>query len=82
MESRADGRETYSTTKAKAMPQVVTSQPPPVVQEEEDDTSIPVPVDTPCRRSGCGAKFVSEEISRLGEGMGTVCKYHPAPVRL
>jgi hypothetical protein len=90
MDSNVNGRETYSTTLRDATvtpsgsslttEQVVVPQPVPVVQEEEDDLSVPVPVGTVCKRSGCGAEFVSEEASRIGEGEGTVCRYHPAPV--
>jgi hypothetical protein len=88
MESTADGREIYSTAMMPSVlsgissvaPQVMTPSPAVVVQEEEDEPSIPVLVDTPCKRLGCGAKFVSQEASRLGEGEGTVCRYHPAPV--
>lgn len=48
-------------------------------QEEEDDLTAPVPSGTVCKRKGCGVSFVSENESRLGDGPGTVCTYHPAP---
>ena len=90
MDSTADGREIYSTSLKDAVgvvsksssitPQIVTPQPAAVVQEEIDDLSIPVPVGTLCKRHGCGVKFLSEEASRVGEGEGATCRYHPAPV--
>jgi hypothetical protein len=51
----------------------------PVI-EEEDDPSVPVSAGTSCRRKGCGVVFESDEINRIGDGEGTVCTYHPAPV--
>ncbi|KAF8495395.1 HSP20-like chaperone [Gautieria morchelliformis] len=89
MDSNVNGRETYSTTlrdttvtpsgASHTAEQVVVPQPVPVVQDEEDDLSVPVPVGTVCKRTGCGVKFVSEEASRIGEDEGAVCRYHPAP---
>ena len=89
MESTINGRETYSTAVVDA---IVTSgsshptEPVPIpqpiaeVREEEDDPSIPVPVGAKCKRHGCEVKFESEETNRRGEGEGTVCIHHPAPV--
>jgi len=51
--------------------------PAPIV-EEEDDLSVPVSAGTTCKRNGCKAEFVSDEVNRLGDGEGTVCTYHPA----
>ena len=55
------------------------AQPEPTI-EEEDDISIPVDHGTPCRRKGCSVTFESNEAHRIGDGQGTVCVYHPAPV--
>src|SRR5204863_9064539 len=53
---------------------ITTPVPTPVVVEEkkpepleQDDLSIPVEKGTKCKRNGCNAEFVSEEISR-GDG--------------
>jgi hypothetical protein len=54
-------------------------QPAPVV-EDEDDPSVSVTAGTICRRKGCGLEFESDEANRIGDGEGTVCTYHPAPV--
>jgi hypothetical protein len=54
--------------------------PPPPVIEEEDDLGIPVKAGTACQRKGCGVVFESNEKNRIGDGEGTVCTYHPAPV--
>jgi len=80
------GKEVFTTVGAKpsafsaspknAPPPV---EPAPVIVEDEDDTSIPVAVGTICRRTGCGAEFVSDEVNRVGDGEDTVCTYHPAP---
>lgn len=67
------------TTVPKAVPTPLI--PPPPVAEEEDDLSTSVPLGTTCRRKGCGLAFVSDEENRLGDGEGTRCTYHPAPVR-
>lgn len=67
-------------TVPKAVP--TPSLPPlPPVAEEEDDLSTSVSPGTTCRRKGCGLAFVSNEENRLGDGEGTRCTYHPAPVR-
>ena len=57
----------------------VAVQPEPMV-EEEDDISIAVNPGAPCRRKGCGVAFESNEVHRIGDGQGTICVYHPAPV--
>ena len=76
------GQEVYSSA---AAPVPATSSapvpPPPVEEEEEDDLSVEVPVGTTCRHKGCGKTFVSNEVSRLGEGEGAICTYHPRAVR-
>jgi hypothetical protein len=58
-----------------------TALPPPVVEEEEDDLTISVARGTICKNKGCGVAFVSDEVNRLGDGEGTICSYHPKPVR-
>lgn len=50
------------------------------IAEEKDDISVPVTVGTVCRHKGCGLKFESDEANRIGDGEGTICTYHPAPV--
>lgn len=55
--------------------------PPEIVPViEEDDPGIAVPQGTQCRRNGCKALFVSDELSRFGNGEEAVCIYHSAPV--
>lgn len=81
------GKEIYTSglaastlaTPGNAALSVDAIQPEPVV-EEEDDTSIAVNPGTTCRRKGCGVAFESNEANRVGDGEGTVCVYHPAPV--
>ncbi|KAF8516925.1 chord-domain-containing protein [Hysterangium stoloniferum] len=71
------GVNTVSRAKATSSTSV-DADPPLPIQDEEDDTSIPVIFGTPCKRRGCGVTFNSEEESRIGEGEGTVCTYHPS----
>ncbi|KAG0705347.1 chord-domain-containing protein, partial [Suillus ampliporus] len=75
-----DGVEVYSSGAPKvASPKP--SIPPPVeapIVEDEDDLSVPVTSGTICKRRGCGAAFVSDEVNRIGDGDETVCTYHPA----
>ena len=76
------GKEVY-TSGASNIPTstaAVAVAPPPPVIEAEDDLSIPVKVGTPCQRKGCAVAFETDEINRIGDGKGTVCTYHPAPV--
>lgn len=54
--------------------------PAPPVIEAVDDLSVPVKIGTTCQRNGCGVVFESDEKNRIGDGEGTVCTYHPAPV--
>ncbi|KAG6334872.1 hypothetical protein ID866_4213 [Astraeus odoratus] len=79
----SQGTEVYSTQlpKAPAEPTAIvgtatSTEPPP----EEDDLSASVPPGTVCKRKGCGTAFVSDEENRIGDGAGTVCTHHPAPV--
>jgi hypothetical protein len=77
MTSSVGGTESYSTPnicKPAAPP------PPAPIILEEDDISTPVAVGTTCKRNGCQTTFISDEANRLGDGEGTVCVYHPAPV--
>lgn len=74
------GQETYTTSAPTAVP-IATSTPatppPPPEEEEEDDPTVEVPVGTTCRHKGCGKTFISNEVSRFGEGEEAVCVYHP-----
>lgn len=88
-----DGKEVYtseavltntssqSESKPPVSQPIAPTEPPPPAIEEEDDLSIPVAVGTKCLRKGCGKLFASDELNRLGDGEGTVCVYHPSPVR-
>jgi len=85
------GKETYSSGISIPKPQVPSTAissapavnlPPPAVVEEEDDLNVPVKPGTTCKRKGCGVTFVSDEVNRNGDGEGTKCVYHPAPVIL
>jgi len=88
MTQSKEGKEVYSTTR---IPRPQTSAPfsttlpvEPVLPsqpEEEDDLSVAVAPGTECRRKGCSVTFVSDAENRIGNGDGTVCTYHPAPVR-
>ncbi|OCH86557.1 chord-domain-containing protein [Obba rivulosa] len=71
------GQETYRI--APRAPSPGTPPEPAPVIEEEDDLSAPVAVGTECKRNGCKTKYESDEASRVGDGPGTVCKYHPMP---
>ncbi|KAL0578137.1 hypothetical protein V5O48_003842 [Marasmius crinis-equi] len=53
--------------------------PPPPLIEEEDDPDVAVEPGTPCKRKGCNTTFVSDEVSRKGDGDGSRCIYHPMP---
>lgn len=78
------GQETYTTSTPPTTIPLATptpATPPPPEEEEEEDLSVEVPVGTTCRHKGCGKNFVSNEVSRLGEGEDTICVYHPKPVR-
>ena len=86
----AEGKEVFTTrgaskpaasTPASNTAVDATSAPPPPVVEEEDDLSVSVAPGTVCKRKGCGVAFVSNEENRIGDGEGTVCVYHPMPVR-
>ncbi|KAI0341755.1 chord-domain-containing protein [Trametopsis cervina] len=72
------GKETYSSVTAPApLPAAPPLQPPPPPAEEEDDTAVPVAAGTICRRTGCGKSFISDEVSRHGDGPEAECVYHP-----
>ena len=62
---------------------VTTPTPTPVVIEEkkpepleQDDPLIPVERGTKCKRRGCNAEYVSDEVSR-GDGPEAQCVFHP-----
>jgi hypothetical protein len=81
MSDTPQGAEIYTAVSQRPN-QLSTPPPAPsVIVDEEDDTNVTVDSGTPCRRNGCKTEFVSDEINRLGDGEGTVCQYHPAPVR-
>ncbi|KAG6379056.1 HSP20-like chaperone [Boletus reticuloceps] len=85
-----DGKEVFSTAQtllnqpqtsaclSTALPAESTA---PFHTEEEDDLSIAVAPGIECRHKGCRVIFVSDAENRIGNGEGTVCTYHPAPVR-
>ncbi|KAF8894476.1 hypothetical protein BD779DRAFT_1501314 [Infundibulicybe gibba] len=76
------GGETFSTSTGTSTPVVsgiIATPPPKQAIEEEDDLAAPVNPGVQCRRNGCGIRFVSDEVSRQGEGEGAVCIYHPSP---
>jgi CHORD len=75
----AAGVETYGTLKSATPAPVI---PPPALEEkkpeplEQDDPSVPVQKGTKCRRLGCNAEHISDEVSR-GNGPGAICVFHP-----
>jgi len=74
------GKETYSTQSTlppKSAPTPAAKPEPLVV--EEDDLTIPVDAGSHCKRKGCFAVFISDEVNRNGDGEGTICTYHPMP---
>lgn len=85
----SDGKETFSVggsrqPQAKSLSAAIDASSPaaPVsVPEDEDDLSVPVASGKTCKRKACGVTFVSDEVNRIGDGEGTVCVYHPLPVR-
>lgn len=86
MTQSSDGKESYvsgSVTSNAPPPTTAIAtapvQPEPLV-EEEDDLSASVEPGTICRRKGCGVAYESDEVNRIGDGEGTVCVYHSAPV--
>lgn len=86
MESK-EGKEVYSTVRtlqSRTSAPLATTLPVESVspsQPEEDDLSVTVAPGTQCTRKGCSVVFASDADNRIGNGEGTVCTYHPAPVR-
>lgn len=74
------GKETFTSTFTPIPAPPPGAQPPPPEPEEEDDTSVSVSVGTVCRRNGCGEAFVSDQVSRHGDGPESTCVYHPKAV--
>jgi hypothetical protein len=75
------GEETFASTPVRApLPAATAAPPPPPEPEEEDDHSVSVSAGTLCRRKGCGKAFVSDEVSRHGDGPEAKCVYHPKSV--
>ena len=73
------GVETYGSVPQKPATPV---PPPQLVEEkkpeplEQDDPTIPVEKGAKCRRRGCHATYISDEISR-GDGDEAKCVFHP-----
>lgn len=88
MSGQVDGKEVYNSTSAAPAFESLTLEtkprtpppPPAPIVEEEDDLDLPVNPGTTCRRKGCGKEFVNNEESRIGNGEGAICTYHPADV--
>lgn len=76
----SDGKEIYTSNVVKKTPTLAVHPEVAPIIEEEDDLSIEVAPGTHCRRTGCKALFVSDELSRSGDGEEAVCIYHPSPV--
>lgn len=81
-----EGKEVYSTGRTLQLqasaPLTLPAEPVlPSPPEEEDDLGVAVASGTQCRRKGCSVAFASDAENRIGNGEGTVCTYHPAPVR-
>lgn len=76
-----DGKEVYHVSGLSAGALPVEANPAPAPTLELDDLNTSVEVGAPCRRKGCSTAFVSDEVNRQGDGEGTVCHYHPLPVR-
>jgi len=79
-----DGKEVYhvgipSTSTPPAPVEATPTPAAPIL--EMDDVNASVEVGALCRRNGCNAAFVSDEVNRQGDGEGTKCHYHPLPVR-
>jgi hypothetical protein len=74
------GVETYGSAHAQkivpeAAPQLVVEEKKPEPLEQ-DDLSIPVQKGERCKRKGCLAEYVSDEVSR-GDGLEAKCVFHP-----
>lgn len=89
MTESKEGKEVYSTgptLQSQIFAPLLTSTTLPAESilpssPEEDDLSVAVAPGTQCRRKGCSVTFASDTENRIGNGEGTVCTYHPAPVR-
>ena len=74
-----DGVEYYGAAKPtapNASKPAVKAQPQFNEVEDNDPEDVIVPAEEKCKRSGCGYKFVSNDISR-NEGSEASCTYHP-----
>jgi len=79
------GVETYGSAHAQkivpaAAPQLVVEEKKPEPLEQ-DDLSIPVQKGEKCKRKGCSAEYVSEEVSR-GDGPEATCVFHPGYLQI
>jgi hypothetical protein len=77
--------ETYGSAHAQkvvpaAVPQLVVEEKKPEPLEQ-DDPSIPVEEGEKCKRKGCSAEYVSDDISR-GDGAEAKCVFHPGYLQL
>lgn len=63
-----------ATTPAPPTPSIVEDKKPEPL--EQDDLSIPVEKGTKCKRKGCNAEYISDEVSR-GDGPEAQCVFHP-----
>ena len=73
--------ETYGTSHRMVTTPAPTPTPVVIGEKkrvpfEQDDPSIPVEKGTNCKRNGCNAEYVSDEVSR-GEGPEAKCLFHP-----
>ena len=79
------GVETYGSAHARKI--VPAAAPHLVVEEkkpeplEQDDLSIPVEKGEKCKRKGCSAEYVSDEVSR-GDGPEAACVFHPGYLQI
>lgn len=88
MTGSKEGKEIYSTVRTHQFPAsaplataLLTDSVPASLPEEEEDLSVAVTPGTKCTRKMCQVVFVTDAENRIGNGEGTVCTYHPAPVR-
>jgi hypothetical protein len=86
MTESTGGKEVYTSARmvTNSAPQdnPIPAPPPSPALEEEEDLDASVKPGTICRHKGCGDSFVSDEVSRIGDSEGTICIYHPFPVRI
>ncbi|KZS99128.1 CS-domain-containing protein [Sistotremastrum niveocremeum HHB9708] len=85
-----DGKEVYSSAPPASVnpsaPVAATSTVAPVAPAAptpaplaEDDLDAPVEPGTKCKRQACGKTYISDALSRHGDGEEAVCVFHPLP---